>query len=88
MKCHGIRVYALIILWVSDSLKGTGTGRELINKSIEIAKGKYRVLSLEVQNENYGAIQFYMKMGFSIEGIEFSRYPEKENEKVSLYNEV
>jgi len=68
-------------IMVSDSLKGTGTGRELINKAIETAKGKYRVLSLEVQNENYGAIQFYMKMGFSIEGIEFSKYPEKENEK-------
>jgi len=68
-------------LMVSDAYKGTGIGRKLINKALEIASTNYRVLVLEVQNENYGAIQFYQKLGFRIEGIEFSRYAEKENEK-------
>jgi len=68
-------------IMVADTYRGTGIGRKLINKALEIGNTNYRVLVLEVQNENYGAIQFYKKSGFKIDGIEFSRYAEKENEK-------
>ena len=68
-------------IMVADTYKGTGVGSKLINKALEIGNANYQVLGLEVQNENYGAIKFYQKLGFNIDGVEFSRYSEKENEK-------
>lgn len=68
-------------LMVSDAYKGKGIGKRLIGKAKKLGQDNYRVLVLEVQNENYGAILFYKKQGFTIEGVEFSRYAEKENEQ-------
>lgn len=66
---------------VSEEFKGKGLGKKLIARLIEFAKSKnVRLLGLEVQSSNYPAIKFYEKCGLEISGVDFDRYPQKEND--------
>lgn len=63
---------------ISEKHQGIGLGRSFIRKSIEEAKTvKSRILGLETQSTNYPAVQFYLKCGFQISGVDFSRYPQR-----------
>lgn len=66
---------------ISEKAKGEGLGRELIDSLIEFARNEnVRILGLEVQSSNYPAIKFYEKCGFEISGVDFNRYPQREND--------
>ena len=62
-------------LLVAESLRGKGVGRMLFDFVKEIAKTEdYRRISLETQNTNVPAIDFYLKMGFTFSGTDLSFY--------------
>ncbi|MCT4631384.1 MAG: GNAT family N-acetyltransferase [Firmicutes bacterium] len=66
---------------VSEKAMGEGIGRKLIDRLISYGKSKkIRILGLEVQSTNYPAIKFYEKCGFEISGVDFKRYPQREND--------
>ena len=54
-------------IYLLPSTQGTGVGRFLIEKAVEIAKAAGNTeLSLNVNRDNKKAINFYEKMGFEI----------------------
>jgi ribosomal protein S18 acetylase RimI-like enzyme len=66
---------------VSEKAMGRGIGKKLIESLIEMGKSKnIRILGLEVQSSNYPAIKLYEKCGFEISGVDFKRYPQREND--------
>lgn len=75
------------LLWIeniiiSEEHRGNGVGKVLIENLMSLAKQKkIRIVGLETQNANYPAIQFYIKNGFEIDGIDFSLYPSREEGK-------
>ncbi len=67
---------------VAEPYHGKGVGKKLINELVNQGKlKKARILGLETQNTNYPAIEFYKKCGFEISGIDFGRYPQRENDR-------
>lgn len=67
---------------VAESYHGNGIGKKLIEKAIERSSLKgARILGLETQSTNYPAIEFYKKCGFEISGVDFARYPQRENDR-------
>jgi len=67
-----LRITQLLIL---DKFRRNGCGTLLINKAKEIAKKeKFREIILETQSCNYKAIEFYIKNGFIVNGIDLSCY--------------
>jgi ribosomal protein S18 acetylase RimI-like enzyme len=50
-----------------------------MNAMLEQAREKeFRVVVCETQNTNVPAIRFYRKLGFEIDGIDLTYYPEEE----------
>jgi ribosomal protein S18 acetylase RimI-like enzyme len=71
-------------LWVWDfhvdaEYQGKGVGTRLMKVLIRQARDEnFRVVVCETQNTNMPAIRFYRKLGFEIDGIDLTYYPEKE----------
>lgn len=63
-------------IFVSRPCRGQGIGRRLIDALAEQARHQpaARCLWLETQNVNYPAVQFYLKMGFQLCGLDETRY--------------
>jgi ribosomal protein S18 acetylase RimI-like enzyme len=63
-------------LYVSDSFRGQGLGRLLVQGLDARARqeGSARCLWLETQNVNYPAIQFYLNLGFRLCGLDETLY--------------
>ncbi len=60
---------------VAESHRGQGIGRRLMGALAE--KGRaigLRIIVCETQNTNVPAIEFYRKVGFTVEGIDLSYY--------------
>lgn len=67
---------------ISEEHRGNGVGKVLMENLMSLAKQKkIRIVGLETQSTNYPAIQFYIKNGFEIDGIDFSLYPAREEGK-------
>jgi len=66
------------ILWhllVDAGYRGCGVGRTLMDDIVRAAQAYHaRCLWLETQNINYGAIQFYRRVGFQWCGLDQSLY--------------
>ena len=62
-------------LWVSESLRGKGIGKQLMDKAKEIAvQQKRRAIILETQSCNTRAIGFYLHQGFELIGLDTCCY--------------
>ena len=62
-------------LYIAPTHRGQGIGHALINAMIDAAQAHdARCLWLETQNSNYGAIQFYQRVGFRWCGLDMSLY--------------
>lgn len=75
-------------LHVSDKHRQLGIGKGLIEKLCHEAKQKgYRIVGLEAQSTNMPAINFYRKVGFSIEAVDLSLYTNNdvENGEVAVF---
>jgi ribosomal protein S18 acetylase RimI-like enzyme len=65
-------------LYVDAAHRGRGIGRALVENIVQAAKDRQaRCLWLETQNVNYGAIQFYQRMGFQCCGLDMTLYDPK-----------
>jgi ribosomal protein S18 acetylase RimI-like enzyme len=62
-------------LYIAPAYRGRGVGRSLIENVMRAARERQaRCLWLETQNVNYGAIQFYRRLGFQCCGLDLSLY--------------
>ena len=67
-------------LWIWElhlhpEVRGHGWGRKLVEAVVEKAKeGDFRLVAVEAQNTNVPALDFYQKVGFTLEGIDLSYY--------------
>ncbi len=62
-------------LLVNEQQRGSGIGRMLIDKTVEIAKEEdFRLITLETQTCNIPAIEFYKKCGFKFAGTNLHFY--------------
>ncbi len=62
-------------LWVSETLRGKGIGKRLMDKAKEIAvQQKRRAIILETQSCNTNAIGFYLHQGFELIGLDTCCY--------------
>ena len=60
---------------IAESHRGQGVGRQLMEHGAErAATSGLRTIVCETQNTNAGAIDFYGRIGFRIEGIDLSLY--------------
>lgn len=70
-------------MWVWDfhidvEYQGKGIGTKLMKALITKAEVEgFRVVVCETQNTNVPAILFYRKLGFEIDGVDLTYYPEK-----------
>jgi ribosomal protein S18 acetylase RimI-like enzyme len=69
---------------VSKKFQRQGIGKKMMERIFQNARdAQCRVVVCETQNTNFSAIEFYRKMGFDIQGVDFSYYdstPELEDE--------
>jgi ribosomal protein S18 acetylase RimI-like enzyme len=74
-------------LHVADRLRHSGIGKKLVEVVADAARSRgFRMICLETQNTNAGAIQFYLKCGFEITGLDTKLYHEKDCEgEVAVY---
>ncbi len=69
---HTYRIWNFLVL---EDYQHQGIGKALMKKSIQHAKSlSCRAMILEVQSCNYPAIQFYMKHGFKLIGLDTLSY--------------
>jgi predicted N-acetyltransferase YhbS len=62
-------------LWVDDSISSKGIGTKLINLAKErLIRERLRALVLETQSCNVRAIDFYLKRGFTLTGLDTLAY--------------
>ncbi|MBM2847886.1 MAG: putative GCN5-related N-acetyltransferase, partial [Anaerolineales bacterium] len=60
---------------VAEALRGRGIGRKLMDTLAEQGRAAgLRTIVCETQNTNVPAIEFYRKVGFTVEGIDLSYY--------------
>ncbi|WP_305908783.1 ribosomal protein S18-alanine N-acetyltransferase [Methylomarinum sp. Ch1-1] len=64
-------------LCVDPAVQGQGAGRKLLEKMIEISRGKAERMFLEVRPSNARAIGLYRSLGFNEIGIRKDYYPAK-----------
>lgn len=80
-----------LLIWhlqVHERHQRKGYGKILIDKMADMARDKgLRAVTVETQNTNVAAVQFYMQCGFQIEGIDLSLYSNNDtgNEEIALY---
>jgi ribosomal protein S18 acetylase RimI-like enzyme len=60
-------------LWVSEDLRGRGTGRALVSRAEEEARRR-GCIKMVVETHSFQAPDFYQKMGFKIVG-QYTDYP-------------
>lgn len=78
----------IINVAVKEGYKGCGVGNQLMTQLFEWAKElKITTIFLEVRVGNQGAIQFYEKLGFHIEGVRKNFY-EKPREDAYLMKRI
>lgn len=81
-----LRITEILIL---DEFRGKGFGTVVINKAKEIAKEEgFREVILETQSCNSKAIDFYIKNGFRVNGIDLSCYTNNDVEKKEVRLEM
>lgn len=81
-----LRVTELLIL---DKYREKGYGSFLIKKAKEIAEDEgFREIILETQSCNSKAIEFYMKNGFKINGIDLTCYTKDDVDKKEVRLEM
>jgi len=74
-----MRIWQLL---VKKEHRGKGIGTQLMKQAIKIAKGKAaRMLILETQSCNVGAINFYLAHGFQLIGFDTAAYSNQDIEK-------
>ena len=71
---------------VAESYRGQGIGRLFMSAVIEQARqNRLRAVVCETQNTNTPAIRFYQRMGFEMDGIDQSLYPEEVGDEIALF---
>ena len=81
-----LRITEILVL---DEFRGRGYGTILINKAKEISKEEgFREIILETQTCNTRAIDFYIKNGFIVNGIDLSCYSNDDVEKKEVRLEL
>ena len=67
---------------VKEGFRGKGVGTLLMNKAVEVARKKgARMVVLETQSWNVSAIDFYVKYGFELIGLDTYAYSNQDIEK-------
>jgi len=65
----------LMHCYIAPAYRGQGIGRALIEHVVQAARERdARCVWLETQNTNYGAIQFYQRVGFAYCGLDLALY--------------
>ncbi|NLW21838.1 MAG: GNAT family N-acetyltransferase [Tissierellia bacterium] len=81
-----IRITELLIL---EGYRNLGYGTILMDKAKDIAKNSgFREIVLETQSCNYKAINFYLKHGFKVNGIDLSCYSNEDIDKKEVRLEM
>ena len=76
-------------LLVETEFRGQGYGSKLIDKAKDIMRTEgYRELVLETQSCNTPAIDFYLKNGFIVNGLDLSCYSNEDIEKKEVRLEM
>ena len=76
-------------LWVDAAYRKQGLGRALMNVAKEQARReRRRVLILETQSCNVNAIDFYLRQGFSLTGVDTCCYSNEDMEKKEVRVEL
>ncbi|HEY0603056.1 MAG TPA: GNAT family N-acetyltransferase [Herpetosiphonaceae bacterium] len=71
--------------YIAPSHRGRGVGQRLMESVLQaIPADNVRCLWLETQNINYGAIQFYQRMGFHWCGLDTSLYDPKTTDPAEI----
>ncbi|HEY0739496.1 MAG TPA: GNAT family N-acetyltransferase [Herpetosiphonaceae bacterium] len=73
--------------YIAPSHRGRGVGQRLMESAIQAVQADdVRCLWLETQNINYGAIQFYQRLGFQWCGLDTSLYdPKTTPDEIALF---
>jgi len=76
-------------LWIDDAHRRKGIGTALMNIAVKRAEDeKRRVLMLETQSCNEGAIAFYLAYGFSLIGFDTCAYRNNDLERKEVRMEM
>lgn len=74
-----LRIHELLVL---EEHRRKGVGELLLDKAKQIAKEKgCRAIVLETQTNNFGAIEFYKKQGFKLNGCDMTAYRNDDAER-------
>ena len=74
-----LRVHELLVL---ERYRGMGLGTMLLDKAKQVARrNRCRVIVLETQSNNVGAIEFYRKQGFELGGFDTTAYHDDDIER-------
>ena len=72
-----------------EGYRNLGYGTILMDKAKDIAKNSgFREIVLETQSCNYKAINFYLKHGFKVNGIDLSCYSNEDIDKKEVRLEM
>ena len=76
-------------LWVDDDYRRKGIGTALMDIAVKRAKEeKRRVIMLETQSRNEGAISFYIDYGFTLIGFDSCAYQNNDLERKEVRMEL
>ncbi|MVM32139.1 GNAT family N-acetyltransferase [Spirosoma sp. HMF4905] len=71
---------------VVESYQGRGIGSQLVAKLVgEAQKEHVRIITLETQNTNGDAIDFYQRNGFEIDGLNTTLYDSEHGEEIAIF---
>ncbi|MGC8561631.1 MAG: GNAT family N-acetyltransferase [Thermoplasmata archaeon] len=73
---------AVLGIAIRKEYRGRGLGELMMNKAIELSKGKFEMLKLEVFSVNSAAINLYRKLGF----VEYGTLPRAVKRGESYYD--
>ncbi|MBN2268140.1 MAG: GNAT family N-acetyltransferase [Acholeplasmataceae bacterium] len=83
---HTYRIWNFLVL---EDYQHQGIGKALMEKSIQHARSlSCRAVVLEVQSCNYPAINFYMKQGFKLIGLDTLTYSNFDIDKKEVHLEM
>lgn len=81
-----LRITELLVL---DKYRNSGYGSRIMDRIKDIGKDEgFRELILETQSCNSNAIDFYIKNGFTVNGIDLSSYTNEDVEKKEVRLEM